>query len=419
MTTDDFSTFDPTNPRKTSSAHSAHSARPSRPTWRYEAPELRELIQEKGQFGQPAELLSRDVTNRNISRFCVSDRPSVVSPKRLLEAGIDLFFDRTSGRLVVGGPGGVGYVRVKGPKKRDGTWRGRAIYAREDLSPAQCRKAARELVRREAAAAKAARDTAADRVDKAIRNARRLLPSPSLDGFGSDRPDVLTLALLRERAGWLFQYGNQHAIPLYLAGNGYTRLRNPDADDGLWRLAGKPQEIYARATLPYEQRLTAARKLLAETRAVGGDAVQRRGRRRKSVKPAPEPAPAPALEERADSDPPFEQPEHEALRRSISALGRGGRPPPALTLEQLRTTIDFDWMLDRTNRRTAPLYLPRCGYVPVHKPGTKGGLWRIGGKRQAVYARAELNPERQLDAAAKLATTRSNRAGVVKHGSRA
>jgi len=65
------------------------------------------------------------------------------------------------------------------------------------------------------------------------------------------------------------------------------------------------------------------------------------------------------------------------------------------------------WLDDRRNRRAIPHRLEKCGYVPVRNPHADDGLWKIAGKRQAVYAKAALPLRDQLAAAAKLTGQRS------------
>jgi hypothetical protein len=60
------------------------------------------------------------------------------------------------------------------------------------------------------------------------------------------------------------------------------------------------------------------------------------------------------------------------------------------------------WINDRKNRRAIPHRLERCGYVPVRNPDADDGLWKITGKRQVIYAKAELSPRDQYAAAARL-----------------
>jgi hypothetical protein len=58
--------------------------------------------------------------------------------------------------------------------------------------------------------------------------------------------------------------------------------------------------------------------------------------------------------------------------------------------------IDFaEWLRDRKNNRILPHRLEKCGYVAVRNDTEGSGRWKIGGKRQTVYARFELsNAER-------------------------
>jgi hypothetical protein len=82
-----------------------------------------------------------------------------------------------------------------------------------------------------------------------------------LDDMG--KPDVVTLISLVARATdrfryWLEDPKNSRAIPHRLQECGYVKVRNPDAEDGLWRIYGKRQAIYARADLPLRDQLVAA-----------------------------------------------------------------------------------------------------------------------------------------------------------------
>ena len=60
------------------------------------------------------------------------------------------------------------------------------------------------------------------------------------------------------------------------------------------------------------------------------------------------------------------------------------------------------WINDRKNRRAIPHRLERCGYVPVRNNDATDGLWKIHGKRQVIYAKAELSPRDQYAAASRL-----------------
>jgi hypothetical protein len=85
-----------------------------------------------------------------------------------------------------------------------------------------------------------------------------------LDALGN--PDVVTLEQLLtkasgEAAEWLTDRRNRRAIPHRMERCGYTPVRNPDADDGLWRHHNKRQAIYARTSLSAKVQVAAAEKL--------------------------------------------------------------------------------------------------------------------------------------------------------------
>lgn len=68
------------------------------------------------------------------------------------------------------------------------------------------------------------------------------------------RPDKVTLGDIRLAASsdfdeWLGDRRNRRVIPHRLERCGYIRLRNDDADDGLWKIKDKRQVVYVRATL--------------------------------------------------------------------------------------------------------------------------------------------------------------------------
>jgi hypothetical protein len=80
--------------------------------------------------------------------------------------------------------------------------------------------------------------------------------------------------------------------------------------------------------------------------------------------------------------------------------------PNATTLARVQNaaTGDFEtWIKDRKNRRQIPHRFEQCGYVPVRNDAANDGLWVINGKRQVVYAKAELSLRDRLVAARKLA----------------
>jgi Bifunctional DNA primase/polymerase, N-terminal/Family of unknown function (DUF5906) len=57
------------------------------------------------------------------------------------------------------------------------------------------------------------------------------------------------------------------------------------------------------------------------------------------------------------------------------------------------------WIRDRKNRRIIPHRLEKVGYVPVRNDYADDGLWKVYGKRQAIYAKIALSPSERLRAA--------------------
>jgi hypothetical protein len=55
---------------------------------------------------------------------------------------------------------------------------------------------------------------------------------------------------------------------------------------------------------------------------------------------------------------------------------------------------------NRKSRRRLPHRFEACGYVVIRNTDADDGLWRVGGKRQAVYAKREMSHRDQLAAAA-------------------
>jgi hypothetical protein len=83
-------------------------------------------------------------------------------------------------------------------------------------------------------------------------------------------------------------------------------------------------------------------------------------------------------------------PEDAELADVLERLGN----PIAVTLAMLvGNAVDDafkDWLTDRRNRRQIPHRLETAGYVPLRNDTAKDGLWKIGGRRQAVYALANV-----------------------------
>jgi Family of unknown function (DUF5906) len=84
-----------------------------------------------------------------------------------------------------------------------------------------------------------------------------------VDALGN--PDALTLkqliaAATGETAEWLMDRKNRRSIPHRLERCGYVSVRNPNAKDGIWKIKGERQVIYAKASLPAAEAIGAAYK---------------------------------------------------------------------------------------------------------------------------------------------------------------
>jgi hypothetical protein len=86
--------------------------------------------------------------------------------------------------------------------------------------------------------------------------------------------------------------------------------------------------------------------------------------------------------------------------------------PPALTLKQLQDNADktnrdmAEWLRELRNRRAIPLRLEKCGYTQVRNATASDGLWKVLGKRQAIYVKGELSPRDRSQAANNLLAKR-------------
>ncbi len=88
-----------------------------------------------------------------------------------------------------------------------------------------------------------------------------------LDRLGN--PDAVTLDHIAEHAAfkfsqWLDDLKNRRVIPHRLERVGYVPVRNPDADSGLWRIAGVRQAVYAKKTLTLRAQIVAAERMQQE-----------------------------------------------------------------------------------------------------------------------------------------------------------
>lgn len=97
-----------------------------------------------------------------------------------------------------------------------------------------------------------------------------------------------------------------------------------------------------------------------------------------------------------------EAPESAELR---DVLDRAGNPQ-AITLAQVVHAASELGLYDlaaelreRKNRRSVPHKLERVGYVPVRNPDAEDGLFKVAGRRQAVYAQRQLSVAAQVKAA--------------------
>lgn len=90
----------------------------------------------------------------------------------------------------------------------------------------------------------------------------------------------------------------------------------------------------------------------------------------------------------------------------FAVLGDEAVAPDAVVLEDIIAKANAaglsglaDELSDRKARRSIPHKLGRAGYVPVHNPDAKDGLWAVGGKRVTVYAKKSRSSAEQILAA--------------------
>jgi hypothetical protein len=82
------------------------------------------------------------------------------------------------------------------------------------------------------------------------------------------------------------------------------------------------------------------------------------------------------------------------------------RNPAAVTLQQITRMAPegfAEFLRDRKNSRLVPHRLEECGDVAVRNNGAKDGFWVVNGKRQVVYAKAELSTKDRYSAATAMA----------------
>lgn len=95
-------------------------------------------------------------------------------------------------------------------------------------------------------------------------------------------------------------------------------------------------------------------------------------------------------------------PEDAELADVLEQLGS----PVAVTVSALCTYASDtfrEWLQDRRNARQIPHRMEDAGYTPVRNDSAKDGLWRIQGRRQAVYGPKRLTIRDRIGAASALA----------------
>ncbi len=89
----------------------------------------------------------------------------------------------------------------------------------------------------------------------------------AIDAMGKENSKAITLLDILAHVGsnesfklWLKDRKNWRSIPHRLDSIGYVPVRNPDAGNGLWKIDGRKQVIYAKKALTLREQLDAARK---------------------------------------------------------------------------------------------------------------------------------------------------------------
>ncbi len=122
--------------------------------------------------------------------------------------------------------------------------------------------------------------------------------------------------------------------------------------------------------------------------------------------PKAPPPKTPAFWEIVDSN---RAPEEAELADVIDAMMN----PPAFSTAKLLTKAQafpiHAWLIERKNHRAYPHKLGTCGYSPVRNPDVTHGLWTIGGKRQAIYAKTNMSVRDRIEAAREIVEATSGR----------
>lgn len=89
-----------------------------------------------------------------------------------------------------------------------------------------------------------------------------------LDKMGNPKAATLTQIASHAEgsfADWLVDRKNRRNIPHRLERCGYAPVRNDAAEDGLWKINGKRQVVYALSALTIRDRLSAAGDLAGQS----------------------------------------------------------------------------------------------------------------------------------------------------------
>jgi hypothetical protein len=78
-------------------------------------------------------------------------------------------------------------------------------------------------------------------------------------------PAALTLSQVIANAGpaadWLMEKKNFRALKHRLGRCKYVSVKNPDREDGRWKIKGSPETVYAKSSQSPQEREEAARRL--------------------------------------------------------------------------------------------------------------------------------------------------------------
>jgi hypothetical protein len=103
----------------------------------------------------------------------------------------------------------------------------------------------------------------------AITDANRAPEEPELADVLDQlsNPAAVTLGRIQSKAegdfaDWLKDRKNRQVIPHRLERCGYVPVRNPDAADGLWKIADRRQAVYAKSSLSPRDRIAAVGEIL-------------------------------------------------------------------------------------------------------------------------------------------------------------